>query len=167
VSGPVKVRGSTVRGSSFPFTAPSPLHPNCFCPAVCVRSPVFRTRQGAQMSKNDGFKVTRRDDGELTMVYPQGVPRRAYGARVRVRSCRRRSTPGRVRSSSTARTSTTSRAPASASSWAASSRFATSAATSRSRTSCRRSTHVFELLGFHQLYDLTETEEEAVGKFSH
>ena len=26
--------------------------------------------------------------------------------------------------------------------------------------------HVFELLGFHQLYDLSETEEEAAGKFS-
>ena len=26
--------------------------------------------------------------------------------------------------------------------------------------------HVFELLGFHQLYDLTDTEEEAVGKFA-
>ncbi len=26
--------------------------------------------------------------------------------------------------------------------------------------------HVFELLGFHQLYDLTETEEEAIGKFA-
>ena len=24
------------------------------------------------MSKNDGFKVIRRDDGELTLVYPQG-----------------------------------------------------------------------------------------------
>src|SRR5690349_21393965 len=26
--------------------------------------------------------------------------------------------------------------------------------------------HVFELLGFHQLFDLTETEEEAIGKFN-
>ena len=26
--------------------------------------------------------------------------------------------------------------------------------------------HVFELLGFHQLYDLTETEEQAVEKFA-
>lgn len=117
------------------------------------------------MSKNEGFTVTRRDDGDLTIVYPQGFLD-AHTAPEFEQELQAAIDAGRVQIVVNCKDLD----------------YISSAGLGvfmgciesvreldgdiKISNLTPKVYHVFELLGFHQLYDLTETEEEAVGKFA-
>lgn len=114
---------------------------------------------------SDGFKVTRRDEGGLTMVYPQGFLD-AHTAPEFENELRKAIDGGRVQIVVNCK-------DLDYISSAGLGVFMGCIEDVRERDGDIKISnlspkvyHVFELLGFHQLYDLTETEEEAAGKFA-
>jgi anti-sigma B factor antagonist len=117
------------------------------------------------MSKNDGFKVTRRDDGRLTIIYPQGFLD-AHTAPEFESELQKAINAGRIHLIVNCK-------DLDYISSAGLGVFMGSIETVRDlggdikiSNLVPKVYHVFELLGFHQLYDLTSTEEEAAGKFA-
>ena len=114
---------------------------------------------------NEGFRVTRRDDGPLTVVYPQGFLD-AHTAPSFEAELRKAIDAGRVQLVVNCK-------DLDYISSAGLGVFMGCIEDVRERGGDIKISnlipkvyHVFELLGFHQLYDLTETEEEAAGKFA-
>jgi anti-sigma B factor antagonist len=114
---------------------------------------------------NEGFKVTRRDDDGVTVVYPQGFLD-AHTAPEFETELRKAIDAGRVQIIVNCK-------DLDYISSAGLGVFMGCIEDVRERGGDIKISnlipkvyHVFELLGFHQLYDLTDTEEEAVGKFA-
>jgi anti-sigma B factor antagonist len=114
---------------------------------------------------SDGFKVVRRDDGPLTVVYPQGFLD-AHTAPDFETELRKAIDSGRVHLIVNCKDLTYI-------SSAGLGVFMGCIEDVRDREGDIKISnltpkvfHVFELLGFHQLYDLTATEEEAAAKFA-
>lgn len=114
---------------------------------------------------SDGFKVTRRDEGTVTVVYPHGFLD-AHTAPEFEGELRKAIDGGRVRIVVNCKDLD----------------YISSAGLGvfmgciedvrehdgdiKISNLAPKVYHVFELLGFHQLYDLTETEEQATAKFA-
>lgn len=114
---------------------------------------------------NDGFKVMRRDDSAVTVIYPQGFLD-AHTAPEFEGELRKAIDSGRVRIVVNCK-------DLDYISSAGLGVFMGCIEDVRDRDGDIKISnltpkvyHVFELLGFHQLYDLSESEEEAAGKFS-
>jgi anti-sigma B factor antagonist len=114
---------------------------------------------------NEGFKVTRRDDGHVTVVFPQGFLD-AHTAPEFETELRKAIDAGRVHIVVNCK-------DLDYISSAGLGVFMGCIEDVRERGGDIKISnlvpkvyHVFELLGFHQLYDLTATEEEAAGKFA-
>ena len=117
------------------------------------------------MSKNDGFKVTRRDDGELTMVYPQGFLD-AHTAPEFEAELQKAIDAGRVQIVVNCKDLDYISSAGLGVFMGCIEQVRDLGGDIKISNLVPKVFHVFELLGFHQLYDLTETEEEAVGKFA-
>jgi len=116
------------------------------------------------MSKNDGFKVSSRDEGTLTMVYPQGYLD-AHTAPDFESELQKAIESGRVQIIVNCRELEYISSAGLGVFMGCIEQVRDLGGDIKISNLTPKVFHVFELLGFHQLYDLTPTEEEAAGKF--
>ena len=114
---------------------------------------------------NDGFTVTRRDDGALTVIYPQGFLD-AHTAPDFEGELRKAIDGGRVRLVVNCKDLDYISSAGLGVFMGCIEDVREQGGDIKISNLMPKVYHVFELLGFHQLYDLSETEEEAAGKFA-
>lgn len=117
------------------------------------------------MSKNDGFKVTRRDDGGITIVYPQGFLD-AHTAPEFESELQRAIDNGRVQIVVNCKDLDYISSAGLGVFMGCIEQVRDLGGDIKISNLAPKVYHVFELLGFHQLYDLLETEEDAASKFA-
>lgn len=116
------------------------------------------------MSK-DGFNVTRREDGALTLIYPQGFLD-AHTAPEFESELQSAIDTGRVRIVVNCKDLDYISSAGLGVFMGCIESVRELGGDIKISNLSPKVFHVFELLGFHQLYDLTETEEEAAQKFA-
>lgn len=116
------------------------------------------------MSKNEGFKVSRRDDGNLTIVYPQGFLD-AHTAPDFETELQKAIEGGRVHIIVNCKDLDYISSAGLGVFMGCIEQVRDLGGDIKISNLAPKVFHVFELLGFHQLYDLTPTEEDAAGKF--
>ena len=116
------------------------------------------------MSKSDGFKVTRRDDGKVTIVYPQGFLD-AHTAPVFESELQSAIDAGHVQIVVNCKDLDYISSAGLGVFMGCIEQVRELGGDIKISNLVPKVYHVFELLGFHQLYDLIATEEEAAGKF--
>ena len=114
---------------------------------------------------NDGFKVTRRDDASLTLIYPQGFLD-AHTAPEFETELRKAIDSGHVRLVVNCKDLDYISSAGLGVFMGCIEDVREKGGDIKISNLVPKVYHVFELLGFHQLYDLSATEEEAAGKFS-
>jgi anti-sigma B factor antagonist len=114
---------------------------------------------------NDTFSVTRRDDGDLTLIYPHGFLD-AHTAPDFETELRNAIDSGRVRVVVNCKDLDYISSAGLGVFMGCIEDVREKGGDIKISNLTPKVFHVFELLGFHHLYDLTETEEEAVGKFA-
>lgn len=117
------------------------------------------------MSKNEGFKVTRRDDGNLTVIYPHGFLD-AHTAPEFEEELQKAIDAGRVHLIVNCKDLDYISSAGLGVFMGCIESVRELGGDIKISNLIPKVYHVFELLGFHQLYDLTETEQEAAGKFA-
>ena len=114
---------------------------------------------------SDGFKVTKRDEGGVTLVYPQGFLD-AHTAQEFEDELRKAIDAGRLRIVVNCKDLTYISSAGLGVFMGCIEDVRERGGDIKISNLTPKVYHVFELLGFHQLFDLTETEEEAAGKFA-
>ncbi|HQR40139.1 MAG TPA: STAS domain-containing protein [Blastocatellia bacterium] len=117
------------------------------------------------MSKSDGFKVTRRDDDKVTIVYPQGFLD-AHTAPEFESELQKAIESGRVQIVVNCKDLDYISSAGLGVFMGCIEQVRELGGDIKISNLLPKVYHVFELLGFHQLYDLIGTEEEAAGKFA-
>jgi len=117
------------------------------------------------MSKSDGFKVTRRDDERVTVVYPQGFLD-AHTAPEFESELQTAIDAGRVRLIVNCKDLDYISSAGLGVFMGCIEQVRELGGDIKISNLAPKVFHVFELLGFHQLYDLVDTEAEAAGKFA-
>ena len=114
---------------------------------------------------NEGFKVTRRDDGHVTVVFPQGFLD-AHTAPEFETELRKAIDAGRVHIVVNCKDLDYISSAGLGVFMGCIEDVREQGGDIKISNLVPKVYHVFELLGFHQLYDLTATEEEAASKFA-
>jgi anti-sigma B factor antagonist len=117
------------------------------------------------MSKNEEFKVTRRDEGDLTIVYPHGFLD-AHTAPEFESALQSAIDAGRVQIIVNCKDLDYISSAGLGVFMGCIESVRDLGGDIKISNLIPKVYHVFELLGFHQLYDLTETEEQAASKFA-
>ena len=117
------------------------------------------------MSRNESFTVTRRDDGEVTVIYPEGFLD-AHTAPEFETELRKAIDAGRVKIVVNCKGLDYISSAGLGVFMGCIENVRELDGDIKISNLTPKVYHVFELLGFHQLYELTETEEEATSKFA-